>query len=81
VPQAEVPVVAPAVRPVEVPAARVEPVEPMIQFVPQAEVPVVEAGGSTEMIIQYAPAAETPADVPTRPPGRHRRRGDTEEGW
>jgi type VII secretion protein EccE len=89
VPQAEVPARAPVTRPVEVPAARVEPVESMIQFVPQAEVPVVAAGepyvapagDSTEMVIQYAPAAEAPADVPTRPPGRHRRRGDTEEGW
>jgi hypothetical protein len=89
VPQADIPVVAPRVRPAGVPTARVDPVESTIQFVPQAEVLSVTAGepyisptgGSAEMIIQYAPASEPTADVPTRPPGRHRRRGDAEEGW
>ena len=90
VPQAQVPVAEPVIRPAKVPAARVEPAESMIQFVPQAEVPtngagdqyVRPTGDATEMIIQYAPDTESAAaDVPTRPPGRHRRRGDSEEGW
>jgi type VII secretion protein EccE len=59
-----------------------------IEFVPQVEVPVAVSvdesvylnGDSTEMIIQYESAPESPVDAPVRPPGRHRRR-DSEEGW